>query len=277
MEIIRGDSAFRCYLRNDGRTKPDPSGVVAPSAAVVSSSSLDAVPSSSPPIDAVSSVQENEQKHPLTATPTEATSTTEDNRSPTTATPQHQIPAEDRSGDVPGTSFYPFAGLTMKEARQRWFSQNTDGSDFSQKAKHSPKFFHLPNAHVLARQSWIKGSCPYHDQPYCRDCEYVGRRAIATASTTPIDYVFELLHARKMLHGLKCSDPPAPVWTLSEILHRHCVVGMDVLKLDVEGSDVAILRELCGNHFASLGLLGLPRKIIFEARREFGAEALEMV
>ena len=274
--LMRSDQDFRRYLRNDGRylrndgrTKPE--STVIPSVAVdvvscSSSSSVEKIPSTCSPVDhadVVSIVQENENQAPLVAAPTTETTSTTEGPIPTTATRQ-------RTSDGAGST-YPFDGLSTKEARQQWLSQNTDG-DGSR-----TMFFHLPDAHSLAEQTSNKTPCPYHQKSYCRDCEFVGRRAIATASTTPIDYVFELLHSREMLHGLQCSEPRAPVRTLSEIFTKHCVVGMDVLKLDVEGADVAILRELCGNYFSSLGLLGLPRKIIFEARREFGAEALEMV
>ncbi|CAD7971953.1 unnamed protein product [Amoebophrya sp. A120] len=130
--------------------------------------------------------------------------------------------------------------------------------------------------HEMRKAEETATPCAEHGVPNCKRCSFVGARTCATSSINePTKYLLELLSYNNMLHLLKRQTVETEA--LSSILRRHKVLMVDTLKLDLEGADGEILRDLMWNHFQKFGLLSLPRLIIFEANATNWAEAQMML
>lgn len=128
--------------------------------------------------------------------------------------------------------------------------------------------------HTLRLQCEKKEPCPHHSKSYCKDCSLVGVRACATSSLgQPSAYLVSWLHSFRMLHLYRAEALDSSTRKLSDILLENRILGLELVKTDVEGRDYDIIRDLMQNYFSALGVVSLPRVIIFEGHQRSWAEA----
>ncbi|CAD7962733.1 unnamed protein product [Amoebophrya sp. A120] len=113
--------------------------------------------------------------------------------------------------------------------------------------------------------------CRLHRQYDCRTCQFVGERACAcTSIEQPVDYLLQVLASNGLLHLMK--RELVPVESLHQILTLQRVLLIDTIKIDCCNADYGIVRSLMWERFENLGLIALPRLIVFEATTHTWAE-----